>query len=122
MGTFQCRGWRSAKFRVLAYVLYHVSLFPHLLLDQFILFSCALFLPYNQVPNIKSSQIATQNPKLLLHEVLLAGWGMPIGELFDLERLAEHCKRVGRWSFFLSSEVCCVTGGVASPPNAVAIF
>ncbi|CAG8981597.1 hypothetical protein HYALB_00009476 [Hymenoscyphus albidus] len=62
------------------------------------------------------------NPKLLLHEVLLAGWGMPIGELFDLESLAEHCRKVGRWSFFLSSEVCHVTGGVASPPNAVAIF
>lgn len=47
---------------------------------------------------------------------------MPIGELFDLEKLAEHCKETGRWSFFLSSEVCNVTGGVASPPNAVAIF
>ncbi|KAF7187797.1 hypothetical protein HII31_10697 [Pseudocercospora fuligena] len=25
-----------------------------------------------------------------LHEVMLAGWGMPIGELFDLEKLAAH--------------------------------
>ena len=40
-----------------------------------------------------------------MHEVLLAGWGMPIGELFDLEKLAKHCEQVGRWSFFLSSEV-----------------
>jgi hypothetical protein len=40
-----------------------------------------------------------------MHEVLLAGWGMPIGELFDLDGLAEHCARVRRWSFFLASEV-----------------
>ncbi|KAB5545709.1 hypothetical protein GE09DRAFT_1289235 [Coniochaeta sp. 2T2.1] len=57
-----------------------------------------------------------------LHEVLLSGWGCPIGELFDLEELAEECKRQGRWSFFVSSEVCNVPGGVASPPNILAIF
>ncbi|KAI1342062.1 hypothetical protein F5Y15DRAFT_374125 [Xylariaceae sp. FL0016] len=57
-----------------------------------------------------------------LHEVLLAGWGCPIGELFDLETLADECKKQGRWSFFLCSEPCNVTGGVASPPNAIAIM
>ena len=40
-----------------------------------------------------------------MHEVLLAGWGMPIGEMFDLEGLAQHCEKVNRWSFFLTSEV-----------------
>ena len=40
-----------------------------------------------------------------MHEVLLAGWGMPIGEFFYLEKLAEHCQKVDRWSFFLTSEV-----------------
>lgn len=39
-----------------------------------------------------------------LHEVLLGGWGMPIGELFDLEKLGAHCKEVGRWSFFFVSQ------------------
>ncbi|KAF3346738.1 Cation efflux family protein [Verticillium dahliae VDG2] len=57
-----------------------------------------------------------------MHEVLLAGWGCPIGELFDLEALAAHCRKVGRWSFFVASEVCNVPGGVASPPNILAIF
>jgi hypothetical protein len=57
-----------------------------------------------------------------LHEVLLAGWGCPIGELFDLEKLAEHCRKEGRWTFFVSSEPCNVPGGVASPPNVLAIF
>lgn len=59
---------------------------------------------------------------LVLHEVLLAGYGCPIGELFWLEKLAETCKREGRWSFFVSSEPCNVPGGVASPPNILAIF
>jgi kynurenine formamidase len=44
-----------------------------------------------------------QNTQFWLHEWLLAGWGMPIGELFDLERLSEECRRQGRWSFFFSS-------------------
>jgi kynurenine formamidase len=39
----------------------------------------------------------------VLHQWLLAGWGMPIGEQFDLERLAAHCREIGRWSFFVSS-------------------
>ncbi|WYZ35856.1 hypothetical protein EsH8_X_000503 [Colletotrichum jinshuiense] len=58
----------------------------------------------------------------LLHQWLLAGWGLPIGEMFDLEALSAKCQQLGRWSFFLSSVPLKVPGGVASPPNAVAIF
>ncbi|KAK6849637.1 hypothetical protein PG995_013470 [Apiospora arundinis] len=58
----------------------------------------------------------------LLHEVLLGGWGCPIGELFDLEALAKRCREEKRWSFFVCSEPCNVPGGVASPPNILAIF
>ena len=56
------------------------------------------------------------------HEVMLAGWGMPIGELFDLEALGKHCKEPGRYEFFCVSEPTNVPGGVASPPNILAIF
>ncbi|KAI8966463.1 hypothetical protein F5Y11DRAFT_156901 [Daldinia sp. FL1419] len=59
---------------------------------------------------------------LMLHDVLLAGWGMPIGELFDLERLSEACKELNRWSFFFTSMPINMPGGVSSPPNAQAIF
>ena len=38
-----------------------------------------------------------------LHEWLLAGWGMPIGELFYLEELSMKCKELGRYTFFMSS-------------------
>jgi len=57
-----------------------------------------------------------------MHQTLLAGFGMPIGEMFDLEGLVEECERQGRWTFFVTSMPLNVVGGVASPPNAVAIF
>ncbi|KAJ5107634.1 hypothetical protein N7456_004309 [Penicillium angulare] len=63
-----------------------------------------------------------QNTEFWLHEWLLAGWGMPIGELFDLEHLSEECKKRERWSFFFSSMPLRVPGGVASPPNGVVIM
>lgn len=44
-----------------------------------------------------------QNLDFQLHQWLLAGWGMPIGELFDLERLSEECGKRKRWTFFFSS-------------------
>lgn len=44
-----------------------------------------------------------QNPQYMLHEWLLAGWGLPIGELFNLERLSDECKVHKKWSFFFSS-------------------
>lgn len=57
------------------------------------------------MPAFESSPVGGPgiDPDTVLHQWLLGGWGMPIGEQFDLERLAEHCKEVGRWSFFLSS-------------------
>ncbi|KAK6001818.1 hypothetical protein QM012_002308 [Aureobasidium pullulans] len=61
------------------------------------------------------------NQPYMLHEVLLAGWGCPIGELFDLEALSIQCKKTARYSFFVASEPCNVPGGVASPPNIIAI-
>lgn len=45
-----------------------------------------------------------------------------LGELFDLEQLAQTCKEMGRWSFFLTSVPLNQPGGVSSPPGAMAIF
>jgi len=49
-------------------------------------------------------------------------WGMPIGEMWDLELLAEECKQQQKWTFFLTSAPLNTKGGVASPPNAIAVF
>ncbi|KIA75795.1 hypothetical protein HK57_00409 [Aspergillus ustus] len=57
-----------------------------------------------------------------LHPILLAGWGTPLGELFDLDALAAICARTQRWSFFFTSSPLNYVGAVASPPNAIAIL
>ena len=38
-----------------------------------------------------------------LHEYLLAMWGVPIGEMLDLERLSHQCRRLNRYTFFVAS-------------------
>ncbi|KAK0493304.1 hypothetical protein EDD18DRAFT_1406232 [Armillaria luteobubalina] len=57
-----------------------------------------------------------------MHQTLLALWGMPIGEMFDLEKLSEICGTTGRYTFFFSSWPLNIIGGCASPPNAAAFF
>lgn len=57
----------------------------------------------------------------MLHFCLLGLLGLPIGELFDLDRLAEHCRSTGRYTFLLTSAPLNLHAGVATPPNALAI-
>jgi hypothetical protein len=57
-----------------------------------------------------------------LHASMLPLWGMPIGELWDFEALSQKCKELGRWTFLLTSAPANVPGGVASAPNALALF
>jgi hypothetical protein len=47
--------------------------------------------------------------------------GMPLGELWDLDALAEDCAADGRYEFFLTSAPLYVPGGVGSPINAYAL-
>ncbi|KAL5361804.1 hypothetical protein BJX96DRAFT_166164 [Aspergillus floccosus] len=58
----------------------------------------------------------------LMHQDFLALWGMPLGEMWDLEKLAKRCRELGRWTFFLTSAPANVPGGVGSHPNATAIL
>lgn len=43
------------------------------------------------------------NGKYMLHQWCIGGWGMPLGEYFNLEELAQTCSRLKRYTFFLSS-------------------
>ncbi|KAL4917543.1 hypothetical protein BDW62DRAFT_211069 [Aspergillus aurantiobrunneus] len=54
------------------------------------------------------------NPESDLHHHLLAGWGVPIGEMFDLDGLAEMCRAHGRWTFFISSSPLNCAKGVSN--------
>jgi kynurenine formamidase len=57
-----------------------------------------------------------------LHGYLLALWGMPLGEMVDLERVAELAKKNKKYTFFFTSAPANVVGGVSSHVNGTAIF
>jgi len=57
-----------------------------------------------------------------LHEWLLVHWGTAIGEMWDLEKLSEKCKDMGRYTFFMTSAPLHVKGGIGSPPGAIAVL
>lgn len=57
----------------------------------------------------------------MLHTQLLALLGIPMGEFFDLDALAEDCASDGVYEFLFTSKPLGVPGGVGSPPNAMAI-
>lgn len=60
--------------------------------------------------------------KVVLHEWILVHFGMPLGELWNLDDLSTLCRHEQRWSFFFTSAPLNVVGGVASPPNAIAVL
>lgn len=60
-------------------------------------------------------------PEVFVHTALLPLLGLPIGEMFDLDALAAACARDGVYEFLFTSAPLNLRGGVASPPNALAL-
>jgi hypothetical protein len=56
-----------------------------------------------------------------VHVRVLALLGIPLGEFFDLDALAEDCAREGRYEFCFTSAPLRLPAGIGSPPNAMAI-
>lgn len=56
-----------------------------------------------------------------LHRRLIPAFGMPLGELWDLDALATDCSETGRYTVCVVSAPLNLRGGVASPANAFAI-
>ena len=57
----------------------------------------------------------------MAHPVLLALLGLPLGELWDLDALADDCRGDRVWEFLLTASPLNVEGGVGSPANAMAV-
>lgn len=57
-----------------------------------------------------------------LHRRVLAALGIPLGELFHLERLATACRQHDQWTFAFVSMPLAVVGGVGSTANAMGIL
>jgi kynurenine formamidase len=60
-------------------------------------------------------------PRETMHGTIIGLWGMAIGEMFQLDALAAACAADRRYEFFFTSAPLNKLGGVASPPNALAI-
>jgi kynurenine formamidase len=56
-----------------------------------------------------------------LHRVLIGSFGMALGELWHLDDLAGDCAQDGVYEFCLTSAPLNVSGGIGSPPNALAL-
>jgi kynurenine formamidase len=57
----------------------------------------------------------------VMHNVLIALLGFPLGELWDLDDLAERSACDGSWDCLVVASPLNLTGGTGSPANAVAI-
>ena len=55
------------------------------------------------------------------HIQLITYFGMNLGELWDLDALAADCAADGVYEFMVTSAPLNITGGVGSPPNALAL-
>jgi kynurenine formamidase len=56
-----------------------------------------------------------------LHQVVIPHLGLFIGEMWDLDELAQACAGDGRWSFLLVAAPLKITGAVGSPVNPIAL-
>jgi kynurenine formamidase len=56
-----------------------------------------------------------------LHIILIVHMGLLVGEIFDLEALADDCASDGRYEFLFTAPPLPITGGVGSPVNPLAI-
>lgn len=59
--------------------------------------------------------------EVFMHIRLLPLLGLPLGEFFDLDALADDCANDGVYEFLFTSAPLNLHAGVASPPNALAI-
>uniref|UniRef100_UPI003C7CF701 cyclase family protein n=1 Tax=unclassified Streptomyces TaxID=2593676 RepID=UPI003C7CF701 len=56
-----------------------------------------------------------------LHQVAIPNIGLLIGEMWDLEALAEDCATDGAYAFWLTAAPLPITGAVGSPINPIAV-
>ncbi len=57
-----------------------------------------------------------------LHTRVLAYLGIPLGEFFDFDALAEECDRGHVYEFLFTSAPLGIPAGIGTPPNALAIL
>ena len=74
----------------------------------------------HRLPGGRTMALGFRDPGVL-HYRTLSLLGLPLGEQFVLDPLAANCAEDKRYEFMLVSVPLHLVGGIASPPNAVAI-
>jgi len=90
--------------------------------------ACAAWLHAREVAAVASDTnsvevIPFEDPTIPLpfHLLCLRDLGLTLGEMFDLDALADDCAADGVWEFFFSAPPLKITGGIGSPLNPLAI-
>lgn len=90
--------------------------------------ACAEWLHGHEIAAVASDTssvevIPFEDPQtpLPLHLICLRDMGLTLGEMFDLDALADDCAADGVWEFFFTAPPLKITGGVGSPLNPLAI-
>ena len=63
----------------------------------------------------------TDDVSMPMHIILIVHMGLTLGEIFDLEAIADDCAADGVYTFLFSAAPLAITRAVASPINPVAI-
>ena len=79
----------------------------------------ASFVEADELPEILANR--ERMDEIFMHIRLLPLLGLPLGEFFDLDGLADDCASDGVYEFLFTSAPLNLKAGVASPPNALAI-
>ena len=90
--------------------------------------ACAVWLHAREVAAVATDTnmvevYPPENPAVFfpLHMLCLRDMGLTLGEMFDLEALADDCAADGQSTFFFTAPPLRVTGGVGSPLNPLAV-
>lgn len=90
--------------------------------------ACAAWLHAREVAAVASDTnsvevIPFEDPTtpLPLHLLALRDMGLPLGEMFVLDALADDCAADGVWEFLFTAPPLRVTGGIGSPLNPLAV-
>ncbi|OJW27946.1 MAG: cyclase [Rhodospirillales bacterium 69-11] len=89
--------------------------------------SCAQWLYDREVASVCSDNwgVEVRNPEipggLPLHSVAIRDMGMTLGEIFDLEALAQDCAADNVWEFLFTAPPLKVIGGVGTPITPLAM-
>ncbi|MFC9935925.1 cyclase family protein [Glutamicibacter sp. NPDC127525] len=70
----------------------------------------------------QSGRLETSSHTGMLHRILIPLLGFSLGELWNLDSLAERCHQLNRYESFIFAQPLNLVGGVGSPANAIAIL